>query len=143
MICPVCRTDMIVVERNKIELDYCTKCKGAWFDSGELELLLARLDMASCSVFIGDVLRNPEARSGERYRRCPICAQRMQKAHLGDQPRVLIDACRRGDGLWFDGGELKQLLEQLSQKPSAGTSCDTLVQEFLKDTFHSQSQSSS
>ena len=40
MKCPVCRIDMIVVEHKKIELDYCVKCSGVWFDSGELELLL-------------------------------------------------------------------------------------------------------
>ena len=38
MICPACRSAMVIVEYDDIELDYCTACKGVWFDAGELEL---------------------------------------------------------------------------------------------------------
>ena len=38
---------MIVVERNRIELDHCTNCGGVWFDSHELELLLASFGESS------------------------------------------------------------------------------------------------
>ena len=41
MRCPVDKSDMIVVEHQKIELDYCLKCSGVWFDSGELDLLVS------------------------------------------------------------------------------------------------------
>jgi len=40
MICPVCNKDMFVIEYKRVELDYCHICKGAWFDAGEMELLL-------------------------------------------------------------------------------------------------------
>src|SRR3972149_753432 len=133
---------MIVVERNKIELDYCTTCGGIWFGSGELELLLASLDMAGCSTFVGAGLKSVETRSGERPRRCPVCAQKMQKSHIGEQPKVLIDACQRSHGLWFDGGELSQLLDQLAKNPEAGPTCDAQVQTFLKDTFRSHDRRS-
>ncbi len=39
MICPVCKKDMFVIGQ-RVELDYCHICKGAWFDAGEMELLL-------------------------------------------------------------------------------------------------------
>ena len=39
MICPVCHKSMLDIEYNNIELDYCEKCRGVWFDAGELELL--------------------------------------------------------------------------------------------------------
>jgi len=44
MICPVCKSDMIDVEYNRIELDYCTACRGVWFDTEELELLIENMD---------------------------------------------------------------------------------------------------
>jgi Zn-finger nucleic acid-binding protein len=135
MICPVCKTGTIVVEHDRIELDYCTNCGGAWFDSGELELLLAGLGVAGCSSFLRDILDGVDTRSGERVRRCPVCARKMKKSHIGEQPRVLIDACPRADGLWFDGGELGQLLKQLSDKPSAGPECDRKVEVFLRSAF--------
>ena len=52
MICPICKNDMIVVEHNKIELDYCLNCHGVWFDSGELELLLKSMKLESSDVFL-------------------------------------------------------------------------------------------
>ena len=46
MICPACKNDMIVVEYQRIELDFCPDCRGVWFDKGELQLMLetARLE---------------------------------------------------------------------------------------------------
>ena len=39
MKCPVCKTDLMVVEREGIEVDWCLDCGGIWFDEGEIELL--------------------------------------------------------------------------------------------------------
>jgi len=39
MICSVCRQSMLDIECNNIELDYCAKCRGVWFDASELGLL--------------------------------------------------------------------------------------------------------
>ena len=36
---------MIVVERDKVELDYCLECNGFWFDNTELDLLVERLEL--------------------------------------------------------------------------------------------------
>jgi len=73
MICPKCNIDMIVVEHNQVELDYCTNCRGAWFDSGELELLLEKAGIDSPQQFIQGMLDSPEANSLEKKRTCPIC----------------------------------------------------------------------
>ena len=40
MDCPACKGVMVIAEHQRIEVDYCTKCSGVWFDAGELELLL-------------------------------------------------------------------------------------------------------
>jgi len=37
----------------------------------------------------------------------------MDKVWLGENPKVLLDSCPKGDGLWFDGGELNQVLKQV------------------------------
>jgi Zn-finger nucleic acid-binding protein len=39
MICPSCKNQLIILEFNKVEIDYCPECSGIWLDSGELELL--------------------------------------------------------------------------------------------------------
>jgi len=113
MRCPVDREAMIVVEHNKVELDYCVHCAGVWFDSGELELLLETMDVKNPHSMLGDLAHAPAALSAERKKKCPICGRRMRKAHLGTKPKVLIDVCPRGDGLWFDRGEVDGLIAQL------------------------------
>jgi hypothetical protein len=133
MICPVCKNDMIVVERNKIELDHCGNCGGTWFDAGEIELLLTGFGLTDCRAFLGDLLGNGEAKTTEKARRCPVCSRKMRKAFIGEQPRILIDACRRGDGLWFDGGELDEFLTQLTGNPMVGPECDRKISHFLGD----------
>jgi len=135
MICPACKSQTIVIERNRIELDYCTRCGGVWFDSGELELLLASLSMDACSKFINDIMTDDRTKSDEKVRRCPQCAQKMKKSAFGDESKVLIDVCRRGDGVWFDAGELSDLLKQLAQKPVVGTECNHKIVEFLGEVF--------
>lgn len=66
MICPTCRNVMIVVEHEKIELDYCPHCSGAWFDSGELELMLETIGMEDNSLPLSDLLASPEVKTTEK-----------------------------------------------------------------------------
>ncbi|KWE54441.1 hypothetical protein WL76_12895 [Burkholderia ubonensis] len=43
MKCPVCKTpDLLIAERQSIEIDYCPACRGVWLDRGELDKLIAR-----------------------------------------------------------------------------------------------------
>jgi len=135
MICPTCKSDMIVVEYNKIELDYCTDCQGVWFDSGELELLLESMNLESQNVFLSNILSSEEAESSEKKRKCPICGRKMKKTGIGQESGILIDVCQRGDGLWFDGGELGQLTKQLAKKPSEKTRSQQEVITFLGEVF--------
>ncbi len=138
MKCPACSNLMIVVEHENIELDYCTDCSGVWFDAGELELLLERMQLEGSSLSLDGILTSPEAKSAEKKRKCPICRQKMKKATVGHEPEVLIDACQRGDGLWFDKGEVIQLITQLSDKPSQVTDSQGRVITFLGEVFRAR-----
>ena len=112
MKCPVCNELMIVVEYEQIELDYSPDCGGVWFDAGELELLLETMKLDSKYLSIDDILNSPESPSEEKKRKCPICGKKMKKATVGNDPEVMIDACTLGHGLWFDEGEVGQLIAQ-------------------------------
>jgi Zn-finger nucleic acid-binding protein len=134
MICPVCQRDMIVIEYHNIELDHCTNCKGVWFDSGELGLLLRSHHMEDAVVFLESALGAPEAATDERKRKCPICRRRMKKTGIGEQHPVLIDMCRTGHGLWFDGGEVSQLVRHLAEEHRL-TSPGEGVISYLEEVF--------
>jgi Zn-finger nucleic acid-binding protein len=138
MKCPACSNLMIVVEHENIELDYCMDCAGVWFDAGELELLLESMELEGASLSLDSILTSPEAKSSEKKRKCPICRQKMKKATVGHKPEVLIDACQRGDGLWFDKGEVGQLITQLADKPSEEADSQGRVITFLGEVFRAR-----
>jgi hypothetical protein len=123
---------MLVVEQHQIELDYCPKCRGVWFDSGELELLLTSENLGSSDV--GKILSLPEVMPSHRRLKCPICGRIMKEVGIG-QPAINIDACRQGDGLWFDGGEVPVLFGQLAGRQSVGTGSEHRVLTFLGEVF--------
>ena len=91
MICPVCKVDMIAVEYQKIEIDYCTHCQGVWFDCGEVDLLLKSVQPGKAPQ--SNPLSLTSAQTDEAKRKCPICGRKMKKAQTSDEPKVLIDAC--------------------------------------------------
>jgi len=138
MICPACKSDMIVVEHSKIELDYCTNCHGVWFDSGELELLLESAGLESPEPLLANLAGSTEARSAERKRKCPICVKKMKKVLIGQEPEILLDVCQQGDGLWFDGGELAQLVGQLARKAGGKKTPQQEIFAFLQEVFKTE-----
>jgi uncharacterized protein len=119
MRCPVCKVTMIIVEHERIELDYCTKCLGVWFDAGELELLSERLSLDKETLSLQEIWALPEANVSEKARRCPICRKKMRKVHVGEETKVLLDICPSQHGIWFDSGEVSQVLSQLKSKGPA------------------------
>lgn len=134
MICPRCKQDMIVVEHRQIELDSCPKCEGVWFDAGELNLLLECLKLASPELVIGNIVNLPAVESSGKPPKCPICRQGMKEVAIG-QPTINIDVCRQADGLWFDGGEVHELLKQLADRSAAEAGPEQSVFEFLGEVF--------
>lgn len=42
MKCPICNVDLIMSERQGIEIDYCPQCRGVWLDRGELDKIIER-----------------------------------------------------------------------------------------------------
>lgn len=41
-LCPVCQVDLVMSERQNVEIDYCPKCRGVWLDRGELDKIIER-----------------------------------------------------------------------------------------------------
>jgi Zn-finger nucleic acid-binding protein len=126
---------MIVVEYRNIELDYCHSCKGVWFDSGELELLLKSQGLEEPKAFFEGIFNSQEAASSEKKRKCPICGRRMKKTAIGGQPEILIDVCRDNHGLWFDRGEVAQLIKSLAGEHPPKHHPREHVIGFLKEVF--------
>jgi len=132
MNCPACHSTLVTLELADVEIDHCLQCGGIWLDTGELEILMDDPEKARGLL---DSFR--EATAAEQPRRCPICDRKMTKVAVGSSasPR-LIDKCRYRDGLWFDGGELQEILARCELDP------DSRIQRFLADVFGKSGQKS-
>ena len=132
MDCPVCKNAMITLELSDVEIDHCIDCGGIWLDAGELELLLGEAQKASQLVDSFKV----DSKCTETLRKCPICLKKMRKIIIGSSvPTLLIDKCRKGDGLWFDKGELQDIFDR------AQLDKDSKIQKLLADMFGTERNS--
>ncbi len=129
MDCPVCKNAMITLELSDVEIDHCTDCGGIWLDAGELEILIGDERKAKQLLQSFKV----DSKSREKPRRCPICLKRMRKITVGQvQKPLLIDRCTKEHGLWFDKGELSEILR------SAQLDKDSKIQKLLAEMFGQQ-----
>lgn len=50
MRCPACSdTDLLMVQRQGVEIDYCPSCRGVWLDRGELDKIVERSNEMSAA----------------------------------------------------------------------------------------------
>jgi Zn-finger nucleic acid-binding protein len=51
MKCPECNIDLMMTERQGVEIDYCTRCRGVWLDRGELDKIIERSQQLSAPSY--------------------------------------------------------------------------------------------
>ena len=42
MNCPRCQVPLMISDRQGIEIDFCSQCRGVWLDRGELDKIIER-----------------------------------------------------------------------------------------------------
>ena len=108
MHCPVCKTAMIILEYDQVELDYCPSCAGCWLDQGELELLLnipgQILDLSTINV------------DKKSKKRCPRCHKKLYREDF-PHTDIEVDICPRDGGIWLDRGELLAIAQTRQDSP--------------------------
>ncbi|MFH1783475.1 MAG: zf-TFIIB domain-containing protein [bacterium] len=125
MNCPVCDEPMIVLELSEVEIDHCLECGGIWLDEGELEVLLGSSEEKD--NMLKSLTGSEEIK--EDPRKCPICLKKMGKVLCGVDKKVCIDKCDRNDGIWFDKGELDEVIKM------GGLDKNRKVLDLLEDMF--------
>jgi len=93
MDCPKCALPLQAAHLPmNVTVDYCEKCRGAFYDAGEIQVPLG-----------GGVPR------GKTYA-CPKCRSLMVTAEHFDG-KLALEHCESCQGLWFDSGEVVKLKE--------------------------------
>ena len=59
----------------------------------------------------------------------------MHKKNAGTEHKVILDVCRNGHGLWFDGGEVIQFAEQVAGSGQTSGGTDNAALDYIKDFF--------
>lgn len=49
MKCPTCNINLVMTDRQGVEIDYCPQCRGVWLDRGELDKIIERSASATVS----------------------------------------------------------------------------------------------
>ena len=50
MPCPICKTGLTMSDRQGVEIDFCSSCRGVWLDRGELDKIIERSIDAGASI---------------------------------------------------------------------------------------------
>ena len=110
MLSPVTGAPLVIIEVEGIELDVCPEGTGIWFDADELRMLFLKAGVREELHALDQKLERLKKVKGPK-RRCPRCGRKMWKvAAPGKSEHVILDACPDDHGLWFDPGELEEML---------------------------------
>ncbi|MEW6086772.1 MAG: zf-TFIIB domain-containing protein [bacterium] len=126
MNCPSCKNPMVILELEDVEVDHCFSCGGIWLDAGELELLMGTSSEKECLLTLFETCEVTK----EKSINCPICLKKMKKVLYGnEEKKIRLDKCVKNDGIWFDKGELNEVLK------IGGTGKDNKIINLLKEMF--------
>ncbi len=69
MQCPTDGTQLVLVERAGVEIDYCPQCRGVWLDRGELDKIIDRSAAAPAAAAAPQGYDDRGQHSGQKPRK--------------------------------------------------------------------------
>jgi uncharacterized protein len=115
MYCPNDNQELEKVLFHNVEVDYCPKCLGIWFDKDELRLAKDDKDKQLNWVDV-DLWREKEKFHVSRGdKQCPVDRSGLQEVKY-DESKTKVDYCKMCGGVWLDRGEFKQIMNYLKNK---------------------------
>jgi len=115
MKCPVDKSELRkVMYEEKVEIDQCDSCAGAWLDKEELDKIQEikmndySSELSQIPVLVGDAYDFAKEKNSPEIN-CPKCDGLLERREYGYSSQILIDSCIQGHGVWLDQDELKAL----------------------------------
>ncbi len=66
MQCPIDGTQLVMADRQGVEIDYCPQCRGVWLDRGELDKIIDRSTQAAPPPPPGGGYEQPRGKKKKR-----------------------------------------------------------------------------
>lgn len=115
MNCLNCNTELDRKVFGDIEVDECAKCKGIWFDAGELrkakDLTDENLNWMDFEIWKHEHLFKTDSTDLA----CPHCSNALVSINYGDTD-VEVDYCPNCNGAWLDKDEFVNIIEALTKE---------------------------
>ena len=102
MNCPKCRNEIHEMRIEGVDLDFCSSCKGIWFDKDEMAFML---ELPDDMPQIEEVKKEARKTNFE----CPRCGNKLEEMKFIEARDLLLDRCPKCKGIWLDKGELPKV----------------------------------
>ncbi len=113
--CPLCRAPLSSAIISNIEVDYCPKCLGLWFEDEELRWAKDEKDKDLKWLDV-DIWKDREKfKISYGIRLCPSCRMPLYEVYYG-RSGIIIDVCNLCHGVWLDRGEFKKIIDWLKER---------------------------
>ena len=113
--CPKCKVPLSSMILCNVEVDYCPKCLGLWFEEEELRWAKDEKDESLKWLDI-DLWKNKKKfKISYGIRLCPSCRLPLYEIYYGDSG-VIVDVCNLCHGVWLDRAEFKKIIDWLKEK---------------------------
>jgi len=90
------------------ELDWCKRCRGAWFEEDNINELAAGKDPHTEEF---DYISSLGQQRGDSIRQCPDCRQFLRTFHLLPDFHLDIDICPQCRGAWIEHEAFSKILK--------------------------------
>jgi Zn-finger nucleic acid-binding protein len=109
MKCPRCISGNLSARRYAdLRASECDSCGGLMLDVEMMNRVVAARDH-STALRLALPKRDAKRETEVHYLMCPVCKKSMNRKQFGRISGVVVDVCKT-DGVWFDAGELAQVL---------------------------------
>ena len=127
--CPTCNVSLDQTLVAGVEVDYCPRCYGLFFE--EHELAQAKdakdRDLRWLDIDLWKDIERFHVRAGQKL--CPFDRMPMYEVRYGDST-IRVDVCNVCKGIWLDRGEFKDIIEYLRE-----TADEKVLHHYLHTTI--------
>lgn len=115
MVCPSCKKKLEKIILHNVEVDYCPKCLGFWFEKDELRWAKDEKDKNLIWMDIDLWEDKTKFKISPGQKLCPCCRLPLYEVNYGDS-KIRVDICNICRGVWLDRGEFKKIIKYLKEK---------------------------
>ncbi|MCH8741565.1 zf-TFIIB domain-containing protein [Patescibacteria group bacterium] len=115
MSCPFCKENLEKAIFYGVEIDYCPKCLGLWFEEEELRLAKDKKDESLNWLDIDLWKERKKFKISKGQKLCPSCRLPFYEVNYGDS-KISVDFCNICLGVWLDRGEFRKIIEYLRKR---------------------------